>query len=226
MTHTRSVLAAVGIALLASTSMHAQVVEAPTGPAVGQAVPQTTGATVSPAAAEADQAASAARMKEQERLAEEERKASEKRIEEQEKQLEKERKAAEKQAEAERKAAEKAAAEAAAAEKLAADRAAADAAAREKAATAAPVAVPLSKDSRDRVVQICTAEAQRRGAAVGAADVSLEEVQDTDVKSDGRASMQARMTLVTKDSKGRVKTSKKKVSCETKNNVVTKFKVS
>lgn len=94
------------------------------------------------------------------------------------------------------------------------------------AVAAAPVAVPLPKDSRDRVVMLCTQEAQRRGQALGAADVSMDEVKDTDVKSDGRASMQAKMNLYTKDSKGKLKKQTKKVKCETKNDVVTSFKVS
>ncbi len=94
------------------------------------------------------------------------------------------------------------------------------------AAEAAPMAAPLPEDRRDRVVQLCTTEAQRRGKALGAADVSMDEVKDTDLQSDGRASMTAKMNLYTKDSKGKLKKQTKKVACETKNDVVTSFKVS
>lgn len=93
-------------------------------------------------------------------------------------------------------------------------------------ATAAPVAaVPLPKDARDRVVQVCMNEAKARGAAVGAADVSMREVKDTDLKSDGFASVVAEVNLVTKDSKGKIKSSKKKFECETRNDVITSFKL-
>lgn len=206
--------------LLAAVAMPlaAQVVE----PAVS--TPAVAAPQAAPAMTEGERKASEERAAAQEKQAEAERKASEERIKEQEKRAEQERKEAEKRAEAERKAAEKAAAEAAAAEKLAADKLAADTAAAQKAA-AVPAAVPLSKDKRDRVVQLCTAEAQRRGAALGATDVNMDEVQDTDVQSDGRASMQAKMNLITKDSKGRIKKQTKKVTCETKNDVVTAFKV-
>jgi len=194
-------------------------------PTPGAAAPSTAAPQAAPAMSEAERKASEERIAAQEKQAEAERKATEERMKEQEKQAEKERKAAEKQAEADRKAAEKAAADAAAAEKLAAERAAAAAATAPVAVAAAPVAAPLPKDSRDRVVQICTTEAQRRGKALGATDVSLEDVKDTDVKSDGRASMQAKMNLYTKDSKGKVKKQSKKVTCATKNDVVTSFKV-
>jgi hypothetical protein len=91
------------------------------------------------------------------------------------------------------------------------------------AAPAASVPPPLPSDPRDAVIQVCMAEAKSRATTAGAVDVSLREVKDTDVKSDGYASMKASVNLVTKDSKGKVKSSKKTFGCATRNNVVTKF---
>lgn len=89
---------------------------------------------------------------------------------------------------------------------------------------AAPVAV-VNTDPRAAVIEMCTAEARRRALARGATDVSMAEVKDTDLKSDGRASMTAKMNLVITDSKGKTKTQTKKVQCDTQKGVITRFKV-
>lgn len=90
----------------------------------------------------------------------------------------------------------------------------------------APAAAPLPADRRAAVIEICTAEAQRRGKAMGATDVSLREVEDTDLKSDGFAAVRAEMNLVTTDKNGKAKTQKKTVTCEVRDTAITKFKVS
>lgn len=89
----------------------------------------------------------------------------------------------------------------------------------------AQASAPVSKDSRAAVVQICTAEAQRRGAAMGATDVSIRELNDTDVKSGHRASMHAEMNVVTTDKKGKVKTKRYNIACDVRDGVITSFKV-
>jgi flagellar biosynthesis GTPase FlhF len=210
------------VLLMATTSGTAQTAPVAGVPAAA-ATPVAVDAANAQAAAETERKAAEERAREQEKAAEKEREAARDRQEEQEKAARQQREAAEAQA-----AADKKAAEAAAAQKAAADQAAAAQVA--QAAPAAPVAaaapaVPLSSDPRDRVVQLCTAEAQRRGAAAGATDVSLKDVKDTDVKSDGYASMRATMNLVVKDSRGKLKTSKKSVECVTRNGVVTRFEV-
>ena len=93
------------------------------------------------------------------------------------------------------------------------------------AAAAAPAAAPapLPSDPRDAVVQVCMTEAKARATKLGAVDVTMRKVEDTDLKSDGFASMRASVNLVTKDSKGKVKSQKKKFGCETRHNVVTAF---
>lgn len=93
------------------------------------------------------------------------------------------------------------------------------------AVAAAPAVTPppLPSDPRDAVVQVCMAEAKSRATAQGAVDVTMRKVEDTDLKSDGYASMRASVNLVTKDSKGKIKSKKKTFGCETRNNVVTAF---
>lgn len=54
--------------------------------------------------------------------------------------------------------------------------------------------------------------------------VTLGDVKDTDVKSDGFASMRASVKLTSVDSKGKTKTKKGTFGCSTKNDVVTSFK--
>lgn len=90
-------------------------------------------------------------------------------------------------------------------------------------APAAAAPAPLPSDPRDAVVQICMAEAKSRATTAGATDLTLRKVEDTDLKSDGFASMRASVNLVTKDSKGKVKSKKKVFGCETRHNVVTAF---
>jgi hypothetical protein len=128
-----------------------------------------------------------------------------------------------KQAEKDREAAEKSAKEqekAAAKQQAAADKAAAASAAT---ATSMAAAAP-SGDARDVATQVCLAEAKSRATAVGATNVTMKEVKDTDKKSDGRASVTAKVNVITTDSKGKIKAQKKTIKCETRNGVVTKFK--
>lgn len=91
------------------------------------------------------------------------------------------------------------------------------------AAPAAAAPAPLPSDPRDAVVQVCMAEAKSRATTLGAVDVTMRKVEDTDLKSGGVATMRASVNLVTKDSKGKIKSQKKKFGCETRNNVVTAF---
>ena len=128
-------------------------------------------------------------------------------------------KAQEREAEKQRKAADEAAEKAAAAEKARTEAAAASAAA----AAAAPAAAPTG-DARDVATQVCLAEAKSRAMAVGAKNVTMREVKDTDKKSDGRASVTASVNVVTMSSSGKIKTSKKNIKCDTRNGTVTKFK--
>jgi hypothetical protein len=67
-------------------------------------------------------------------------------------------------------------------------------------------------------------EAKAKAVSVGATDVVLKEVQDTDVKSDGYASMRAKVEILTVSSKGKPKTKKGTFGCSTKNDVITSFK--
>lgn len=198
-----------GISLLAFASAGLAQTPPP-APVVGAAVP------AAPSPAEA--AAATKRNEEAQKAAEKERKAGEERAEEQERQTEKERKATEKRiAEQERLAAEQAAAADAAAAKRAAETAAAA-----SAATAGAAAKP-SGDRRDVATQVCLAEAKSRAMAVGATNVTMRDVEDTDEKSDGRASVRAKVNVVSKTSKGKIKTEKKTIKCDTRNGVVTAF---
>jgi hypothetical protein len=210
----------VGVSLFALAG--AAIAQVPT-------VPDTAAAAVP---APADAAATAQRTAEAEKAAAKEREAAEKKANEQAKQAEKDRKAAEKRAKEQEKAAakqqaaaEKAAAERAAAEKAAAEKLAAEQAAAASAAAAAAAAAAAPKgDARDVATQVCLAEAKSRATAVGATNVTMNEVKDTDKMSDGRASVNAKVNVVTTDSKGKVKAQKKTIKCETRNGVVTKFK--
>lgn len=96
-------------------------------------------------------------------------------------------------------------------------------AAAEKAGAATAAAAPKG-DARDVATQVCLAEAKSRATALGATNVTMNEVKDTDKKSDGRAGITAKVNVVTTDSKGKVKVQKKTIKCETRNGTVTKFK--
>lgn len=67
------------------------------------------------------------------------------------------------------------------------------------------------------------AEANTKAKAAGVTQVNLKDVQDTDVKSDGYASMRAKVELVTVDAKGKTKRKKGTFGCATRNDVVTNF---
>jgi hypothetical protein len=91
------------------------------------------------------------------------------------------------------------------------------------AAPAVPPPPPLPSDARERVQAVCMNEARAKAKSVGASDVVLKDVQDTDVKSDGFASMRAKVELVSVDSKGKTKKKKGTFGCSTRNDVVTNF---
>lgn len=91
------------------------------------------------------------------------------------------------------------------------------------AAPAAPAPPPLPEDRRERVQAVCMAEAEAKAKAAGMTRVDLKEVQDTDLKSDGFASMRAKVELVSVDAKGKTKKKKGTFGCSTRNDVVTNF---
>ena len=189
------------------------------GAAVAQVTPVPDAAAMVPTPVDA---AAAQRAADAEKAAAKDRAAAEERMNAQAKQAEKDRAAAEKSAKEQEKAAAK---QQAAADKAAAERAAADKVAAEKAAAAsAATAARPSGDARDVATQVCLAEAKSRATAVGATNVTMNEVKDTDKMSDGRAGVTAKVNVITTDSKGKVKVQKKTIKCETRNGTVTRFK--
>jgi len=94
------------------------------------------------------------------------------------------------------------------------------------AAPAAPTApaVPSEADARDRAVAACMTEAKARGAKLGAVDVEMRQVEDTDKKSDDRASVRALVDVVLRKKDGTTKTVKKTFKCDTRGGVITAFK--
>lgn len=100
---------------------------------------------------------------------------------------------------------------------------AAPAAAPVAAAPTQPAAPPLPTDRRERVQAVCMAEAEAKAKAAGVTSVALKEVQDTDLKSDGFASMRAKVELVTIDAKGKTKKKKGTFGCSTHNDIITNF---
>ena len=66
--------------------------------------------------------------------------------------------------------------------------------------------------------------AREKAKEKGVAEVELKEVKDTDVKSDGFASMRAKVELIAVDSKGKTKRKKGTFGCSTTNDVITSFK--
>jgi hypothetical protein len=87
----------------------------------------------------------------------------------------------------------------------------------------APPPPPLPEDARERVQTVCMNEAKAKAKAAGASDVVMRDVQDTDVKSDGYASMRAKVEIVSIDSKGKTKKKKGTFGCATRNDIVTNF---
>ncbi|WP_395328524.1 hypothetical protein WBP06_13260 [Novosphingobium sp. BL-8H] len=89
----------------------------------------------------------------------------------------------------------------------------------------APPAAAMAPDAdaRDQVVQVCMAEAKTRGAKLGAVDVSMRKVEDTDKKSDGRASLRAQVDVALRQKDGTIKTKKRTIKCDTRHGVVTAF---
>jgi hypothetical protein len=99
-------------------------------------------------------------------------------------------------------------------------------------ATAAPApvsapapAVAPTGDARDVATQICLAEAKSRAVEFGATNVTMNEVRDTDKMSGGRVDVTARVNVITTDSKGKVKSQKKTMKCDTRNGTITKFEL-
>lgn len=88
----------------------------------------------------------------------------------------------------------------------------------------AAVAVPKDADARDRATAACMNEAKARGAKLGAVDVSMAKVEDTDKYDDGRAAMRAKVDVAMRDKDGKVKIKKMTIRCETRHDVVTSFK--
>ena len=91
---------------------------------------------------------------------------------------------------------------------------------------AAPVAEPparLSRNRRDAAVQVCMIEAEKRGKALGATSVTLDEVEDTDELSDNRTWVRIEVKLRMVDANGRKKTIEKTAKCKTQASVVTDF---
>ncbi|MFN7398798.1 MAG: hypothetical protein ACK5SX_06965 [Sandaracinobacter sp.] len=66
------------------------------------------------------------------------------------------------------------------------------------------------------------AEAETKTKAAGATSVTLKAVQDIELKSDGPASMRAKVEMVSIDSKGKTK-KKGTFGCTTRNDVITNF---
>jgi hypothetical protein len=225
----RSTLTGLSLLLLGTAAL------AQTPAPVPGAAPGAVAAPVAPPTP-AEAAAAEKRAAEAEKQAEKARADAEKQAKANEREAEKQREAAEKQAREQKKAEERAAAEAqkaeaaraAEAEKAAAAQAQADAAAAAKAkaeaeSAAAVAAAQKSGDARDIATQVCLAEARSRAMAVGATNVTMNDVKDTDKKSDGRASVTAKVNVVTM-TKGKPKAQTKKIECDTRNGVVTKFK--
>ncbi|KPH65800.1 hypothetical protein ACLIMP_06180 [Novosphingobium aerophilum] len=88
----------------------------------------------------------------------------------------------------------------------------------------APPAVSSGADARDKVVEVCMAEAKARGEKQGAVDVAIRKVEDTDKKSDGRASLRAEVDVTTREKDGKIKTTQKTIKCDTRDGVITGFK--
>jgi len=66
------------------------------------------------------------------------------------------------------------------------------------------------------------AEAETKAKAAGATSVTLKAAQDTELKSDGLASMRAKVEMVSIDSKGKAR-KKGAFGCTTRNDVITNF---
>jgi hypothetical protein len=82
----------------------------------------------------------------------------------------------------------------------------------------------VSGDVRDVAVSACMAEAKAQAVKTGASDVKLKDVEDTDKKSNRRAHVRAKVTVISIDPNGKEKKKKKKFKCDTQNGVVTEFK--
>ncbi|TCM19034.1 hypothetical protein EDF56_104570 [Novosphingobium sp. PhB165] len=93
-------------------------------------------------------------------------------------------------------------------------------------APAAPPAMAADADARDQAVAACMAEGKSRGDKLGAADVSMKKVEDTDKKSDGRASVRAEVDVAIRQKDGSIKMKKKTFKCDTRHGVVTAFSYS
>lgn len=91
------------------------------------------------------------------------------------------------------------------------------------AAAPAPQPAPLPSDARERVQAVCMAEARSKAQAAGATEVLLKDVQDTDVKSGGYASMRAKVEIVSVDAKGKTSRKRGTFGCATRNDVITSF---
>ncbi|MBT0667872.1 hypothetical protein HT136_05765 [Novosphingobium profundi] len=78
-------------------------------------------------------------------------------------------------------------------------------------------------DARDTAVAACMKEAKVRGEKLGAVDVSMRKVEDTDKKDDGRAAVRAQVDVALRQKDGTTKIKKMTFKCETRHDVVTAF---
>lgn len=84
-------------------------------------------------------------------------------------------------------------------------------------------AAAAKPDARNAATETCLAEAKSRGKSIGASDIFLRDVKDTDKESDGVVTVRADVDVVKTDSKGKSKTSKKTFKCKTRQGMVTGF---
>lgn len=88
--------------------------------------------------------------------------------------------------------------------------------------TAAP---PLPKDRRERVMFLCMAAAKEEAKKSGIQEVTLREVEDTDLKSDDRASIRAKVDLISVTDRGKIKKKRGTMGCATENDTVTRIDI-
>ncbi len=88
---------------------------------------------------------------------------------------------------------------------------------------AASSPVLRSTDKREAIVQQCIAEARTRLASQGITEVTLKEVQDTDLFDEGRASTRMKVQVTKTDSKGKTSKDNATIGCKSLSGVVNEF---
>jgi hypothetical protein len=93
-------------------------------------------------------------------------------------------------------------------------------------ATLLAAAPALAQSADEQLVRdICMAEARARGVDIGATDVTLGQVRRLTASGSGTGSLEAMVTVATRDGRGQTRTTRRQLSCDMRDGQVIAFRM-